>query len=151
MTDPRSLDRYCTFRLGDLRLGIGVEWVQEVLRPQPSTPVPRTTSIVGGLLNLRGEIVTTIDLGERLGVPVGERADGPMNVVVRTPDGVVALLVDAIEDVIDVDDDAFEPAPSTLPESLRALLIGVYKLEGALLLVLDADRVTSLSVDEIMR
>lgn len=146
-TDPT---RYCTFRLADLYIGIEVMRVQEVLRSQGTTAVPLTSAIVGGLMNLRGEIVTTVDLRCRLGFEPAAGPDEPMNVVIRNGDGVISLLVDEIDDVIEVDDDAFEPAPATLPTPLRDLLLGVYKLDGRLLLVLDADRVGAVPPEDVL-
>lgn len=144
-------NRYCTFRLADLYIGIEVMRVQEVLRAQPTTPIPLTTSVVGGLMNLRGEIVTTVDLRCRLGLPPIEDPTTSMNVVIRNADGVISLLVDEIDDVIEVDDDVFETPPATLGSPLRDLLLGVYKLDGLLLLVLDAERVSAVPPNEVLR
>lgn len=132
--------RYCTFRLGDLYMGVPVTEVQEVIRAQERTRVPLVSDVVNGLINLRGEIVTTIDLRRRLELP--ELADGhePMNVVIRSDDSVVSVLVDEIDDVLDVAADAFEPVPLTLDGSLSELLAGICKLDDRLLLVLDTDR-----------
>ena len=138
--------QHCTFHLGDLYLGVEVTQVQEVIRHQATTPVPLAPDVIGGLMNLRGEIVTTIDLRRRLDLPPLEDGSDPMHVVIRSDDGVVSLLVDGIGDVIEVDDDVFEPAPPTLPSSTRDLIIGVYKLDGRLLLVLDCDRVLDLTL-----
>ena len=133
--------QYCTFVLGDLYLGIEVTRVQEVIRDQAVTRVPLTSSVIGGLMNLRGEIVTTIDLRRRLGLGSRDADVAPMHVVIRRDDGTVSLVVDEIGDVIEVDDGAFEPGPATLPAPARDLFAGVYKLEDRLLLILDADRV----------
>lgn len=145
-----EINRYCTFRLADLYIGIEVMRVQEVLRSQGTTPIPLTSPVVGGLMNLRGEIVTTVDLRCRLGLEPADDPSSSMNVVIRNGDGVVSLLVDEIDDVIEVDDDAFEVAPATLPSPLRDLLLGVYKLPGQLLLVLDADSVSAVPADEVV-
>jgi purine-binding chemotaxis protein CheW len=134
----------CTFRLGDLFIGIEVMRVQEVIRAQETTPVPLASAVIDGLINLRGEIVTTIDLRRRLGLPDRDPTVEPMNVVIRHEDGVVSLLVDEIGDVLEVDDAAFEPAPPTLPSTARDVIVGVYKLDARLLLVLDCDRVLDL-------
>jgi len=111
-----------------------------VIRAQPLTVVPLTQPVIAGLMNLRGQIVTAIDLRHRLGLPPREPGERPINVVVRTPDGAVSLLVDEIGDVIEVSDDAFERAPETLDDDARALIRGAYKLKDRLLLVLDAAR-----------
>ncbi|MGD9701940.1 MAG: chemotaxis protein CheW [Acidimicrobiia bacterium] len=131
----------CTFRLGELRVGVDVTQVQEVMRDQQATKVPLVPDVIHGLINLRGEIVTTIDLRRRLGLPAREDSASPMNVVIRTPDGPVALVVDEIDDVIDADEHLFELPPPTLHGVRREFVTGVFKLEHALLLVLDLERV----------
>ena len=137
MTDERQ---YCTFFLDGHYFGIGVLEVQEVIRYQEMTRVPLAPAVVRGLINLRGQIVTAIDLRRRLELP--DRLDGelPVNIVIRTDDGAVSLLVDEIGDVLQVTEEAFEPPPETLPGAARALIRGVYKLDDRLLLVLDLER-----------
>ena len=132
--------QYCTFYLDGLFLGVEVMKVQEVIRYQEMTRVPLASRVVEGLINLRGQIVTAIDLRRRLGLR--DRADGlhPMNVVIRTEDGVVSLLVDEIGDVIEVEDSTYEPAPETLTGSARELILGVYKLKERLLLILETEK-----------
>ena len=93
--------------------------------------------MVAGLINLRGQIVTAIDLRRRLGVRDRLEGELPMNVVVRTVDGAVSLLVDEIGDVVEVEEKCFEEAPDTLSQLRRELIRGVYKLKNELLLVLD--------------
>ena len=132
--------QFCTFYVRGLFLGLEVTCIQEVIRYQPLTIVPLTPSVIGGLMNLRGQIVTAIDLRYRLGLPPRDATERPINVVVRTTDGAVSLLVDEIGDVIEVDEDTFERPPETLGEDARALIRGAYKLKGSLLLVLDAAR-----------
>ena len=131
----------CTFRLARLFFGLEVHHVQEVLKYRELTQVPLAPPEVRGLINLRGQIVTAIDLRRRLGLP--ERGEGvkPMNIVVRSHEGIVSLLVDEIQDVLSVSDDLFEPTPGALDDNTRQLLSGVYKLENNLLLRLDLDRV----------
>lgn len=141
----------CTFHVGDALLAVDVLEVQEVIRHQEMTPVPRAPEVVRGLINLRGQIVTAIDLRRRLGIGTIDldRADdateGPLNVVVRTTDGPVSLLVDAIGDVLEVADDAREAPPATLPAGIAALVEGVYPLPGQLLLVLDTATVIAVA------
>jgi purine-binding chemotaxis protein CheW len=132
--------QFCTFVIQGILFGVEVEKVQEVIRHQGMTPVPLAPDVVAGLINLRGQIVTAIDLRRRLGVR--DRADGdlPMNVVVRTSDGAVSLLVDEIGDVVEVQEQDFEQSPDTLDSTSRELVRGVYKLKNELLLVLDTQR-----------
>ena len=130
----------CTFYVGEGYFGIPVQQVQEVVRPQPITPVPLAPKVVRGLINLRGQILTAIDLRFRLGL--GEPGDPAklMNVVVRTDEAPVSFLVDEIGEVLHVDDDTFESPPETLQGDMRELIGGTYKLEGKLLLALSMER-----------
>lgn len=141
MTTTQQL---ATFYLDRLLFGIEVEKVQEVLRYQEMTRVPLASRAVEGLINLRGQIVTAIDLRQRLELGVREPGALPMNVVVRTDDGAVSLLVDEIGDVLEVDDATFEQPPETVRGVARELLRGVHKLRDELLLVLDTERAVDL-------
>ena len=131
---------FCTFRLQELLFGIEVEKVQEVLRHHVMTPVPLAPSVFSGLINLRGQIVTAVDLRLRLGLEPRAADAPPMNMVVRCEDGVVSLLVDEIGDVVEVKQEQFEPCPDTLQGEARLLIEGVYKLTGRLLHVLSLER-----------
>ena len=131
--------RYCTFGVGGLLLGIDVERVQEVLRDQEITPVPLAHPSVLGLLNLRGQIVTAIDARHRLGLAERTPGQSVAHVIVRCDDEAVSLAVDVEDEVVAVDDEAYEPVPETVSRSIGSLLTGIYKLDAALLLVLDTD------------
>ena len=132
--------QFCTFFVRGMLFGLEVTCIQEVIRYQPVTPVPLTASTIAGLINLRGQIVTAIDLRVRLGLPPRDPEERPLNVVVRTADGPVSLLVDDVGDVIHVDEETFERPPETLGDAARDLIRGAYKLKGRLLLVLDPGR-----------
>jgi purine-binding chemotaxis protein CheW len=134
---PSHSTQYCTFRVAKRLLGVEVQHVQEVIRSQAMTRVPLAGRAVGGLINLRGQIVTAIDLRERLGLPPRESNQEPMNVVVRDEDDVVSLLVDEIGDVMEVDGDLFESPPSTASFEARRMIEGAFKLSSELLLVLN--------------
>jgi len=138
MADERE---FCTFLLDRFLFGVDVLKVQEVLRYQEMSRVPLAPPVVRGLINLRGQIVTAFDLRKRLGF--GERpADRlPANVVVRTEEGTVALLVDEIGEVIQVDAGAFERPPDTITGVSREFITAVYKLSDRLLMILDIAKV----------
>ena len=138
--------QFCTFFLNGLSFGVEVLKVQEVIRYQEMTRIPLASKVVEGLINLRGQIVTAIDLRRRLGLRDRDSGLHPMNVIVRTEDGAVSLLVDEIGDVIEVEDSAYERAPETLTGGARELIQGVYKLKGHLLLVLETER--AITVDD---
>jgi len=133
----------CSFVLGDLVFGVEVLKVQEVLRFQAMTRVPLASSMVRGLINLRGQIVTAVDVRARFGLPPLTAEREPMNVVLSTVDGVVSLLVDEIGDVLELDEGDFERPPATLPAVFRDVVVGVYKLERSLLLMLDVERIVT--------
>jgi purine-binding chemotaxis protein CheW len=136
--------QFTTFTLDGHLFGVEVETAQEVIRYQETTRVPLAPGSIGGLINLRGQVITALDLRHRLGMP--ERANGqkPMNVVVRTEEGVVSLLVDQIGEVIETDVRHFEAPPDTVTAQARDLIRGAYKLDGTLLLALDVPRTVDL-------
>jgi len=134
------MEQQCTFVLDGHLFGIPVGAVQEVLREQRVTPVPLAAPEVCGLANLRGQLVTTLDLRSRLQLPPRPAGERPVSVVVRTGDGAaVSLVVDRVGDVVTPGQDSLEPAPETLRPAVRELLAGVCQLERRLLLVLDVD------------
>lgn len=136
--------QFATFFLDGLLFGIEVRKVQEVIRYQAMTRVPIAPLMIEGLINLRGQIITAIDLRRRLELPPRAAGQLPMNVVVRSEDGAVSLLVDEIGDVIDIQDDTYEGTPETLKGVARELVSGVYKSESRLLLVLDVAKAVTL-------
>jgi purine-binding chemotaxis protein CheW len=140
--------QFCTFHLDGYLFGVPVPRVQEVIRSQEMTRVPLAPEVVKGMINLRGQIVVALDLRRRLAL--SERAEGelPINVVVRTPDGAVSLLVDEIGDVIEVEQSSFEAPPETLRGAVRSMILGVHKLEGKLMHVLDTEKASQIQAAE---
>jgi purine-binding chemotaxis protein CheW len=133
-------EQYSTFFVGDLFFGVEVVKVQEVLRYQEMTKVPLAPDVVQGLINLRGQIVTALDMRHRLALPARPADSTPMNLVLRSDEGAVSLLVDEIGDVLEVDAESYERVPETLPAEQKQLIAGVCKLDERLLLVLDTER-----------
>jgi len=117
--------------------------VQEVSRFQTMTPVPLASDVVRGLINLRGRIVTAIDLRTKLGLSDYSPEDKPMNIIVRDKEEIVNLLVDQIDDVVEVKQSIYEEAPALLTDKQKALITGVYKLDKELLLILDTQKAIS--------
>ena len=142
-----AVKQFCSFYLDKLLFGVEVGKVQEVIRHQEMTPVPLAPPVLSGLINLRGQIVTALDLRRRL--DFADRAPDklPMNVVVRTGDEAVSLLVDEIGDVLEVEDESFEAPPQTLQGEARELIRGVYKLKDRLLLMLDTEKAVTIDAD----
>jgi purine-binding chemotaxis protein CheW len=137
--------QYCTFFADGHYFGLDVLKVQEIIRYQEMTGVPLAPPVVRGLINLRGQIVTALDLRRRLELRDRPADQLPVNVVVHTDDGAVSLLVDEIGDVMEVSEQAFERTPATLEGTARELIRGAYKLEDRLLLILDVERTVNLT------
>jgi purine-binding chemotaxis protein CheW len=141
--------QFCTFYLGRQCFGLDVLKVQEIVRHQPLTRVPLAHPMVRGLINLRGQIVTAIDLRERLDLPPRDDGSEPVNVVVQTDDGAVSLLVDEIGDVLEVTEQHFERPPETLQGSAREQIHGAYKLSDRLLVILDPELIVTVPTGKI--
>ena len=141
MTDQKQ---YCTLRVADLLLGIEVGEIQEIVRDTSFTPVPMAHPAIRGLINLRGQIVTAIDLRRRAGLEPPVDGAEYMTMVLGTAEELLALVVDSVGDVVEVAAEAFEPPPDTLRGEARRMIDGAYKLERELLLVLNLQVVLDL-------
>jgi purine-binding chemotaxis protein CheW len=141
--------KFCTFFVDQYFFGIEISRVQEVIRYQEMTDVPLAHPVIRGLINLRGQIVTAIDLRRRLGFPPLKAGRFPMNVVIRAEDGPLSLLVDEISDVMDVSEDWFENPPENLNGETRVMIQHVCKLKDRLLLILDVEQLLNLEVAKI--
>jgi purine-binding chemotaxis protein CheW len=129
--------QYCTFHVDHLLVGIDVSHVQEVIRSQPMTPVPLGPAEVEGLINLRGQIVTAIDLRRFLGLAPREEGEASMNAVIRLGEEAISLLVDRPGEVVAPPEEALEQVPRTAGERIRSVFSGTYTLPAGLLLVLE--------------
>jgi purine-binding chemotaxis protein CheW len=132
--------QFCTFYLDKHLFGISLLKVQEVIQRLDLTEVPLAPPAVRGLMNLRGQIVMGIDLRRQLEFPECPADLVPINVVIRIGEESISLLVDEIGDVVEVEEDSFEPPPSTLQGKSRPLIPGVHKLDKQLMHVLDTER-----------
>ena len=141
MSHERQL---CTFHIGSFYAGMDVLKVREILRNQTLTVVPLSASSIVGLINLRGQIITAIDLRLRLGLSACD-PDECVHLIVDTSKGIVSLVADRVGSVIRVDESIFEPPPETLRGSARDFTRGAYKMEEGLLLSLDPERLSDLS------
>ena len=119
--------------------------VQEVIRSLDITQIPLAPRVVSGLINLRGQIVTAVDLRRRLELDARPLENMPMNVVVRSDDGAISFLVDEIGDVVEVEETTFEPPPEMLRASVRGMILGVHKLNDRLMHVLDTHKACQIS------
>jgi purine-binding chemotaxis protein CheW len=132
--------QFCTFYLDKLMFGVELEKVQEVIRYLEITEIPLAPRVVSGLMNLRGQIITGIDLRRRLDLPDRPEEMHSMNVVIRSADGAVSLLVDDIGDVVETTEDSFERPPETLQGRVREVILGVHKLDKQLMHVLNTEK-----------
>ena len=128
-----------TFHVGDLLLGLPVTAVAEVVKAEHLTHVPLAPKAVCGLLNLRGRIVTAVDVRVRLGLPPRPEHLPGVHVVLGTSDEPTSLVVDAVGDVVIVAAQDREDVPETVAPALRRLVTGAFQRQASLLLVLDPD------------
>ena len=138
----------CGFKIMDGQYAIPVLEVQEVVKPQKVTPVPLGPAYVDGLINLRGQIVTAINLRVMFGLPRNENAESSyMNIIVRSGDGLYALVVDEIMDVMDISNTTFEETPDMIDDKLKDYIRGVFKLEKKLLTLLNLDKILDIKAN----
>ena len=133
----------CTFRVGQFYCGIPISAVQEVIQSVNFTRAPLAPGAVSGLVAVRGDVLTVIDLRRKLRLVAAPPGFEPVSVVVRSSDEAISLWVDAIEDVIELDGEAGEGPPDTLIPAVRAVISKVYEVGERLLLLLDPARVTA--------
>jgi purine-binding chemotaxis protein CheW len=135
---------FCTFILADHLFGVDVTHVQEVIRRAEVTRVPLAPPIVAGVTSLRGQIVTVVEGRRLLALPDRNPDEVPAHLVLKTPRGMVSLLVDGVGDVLSPDESSFEALPEHVLPQIRELLQGVSKLEDSLLLLIDSERMFEL-------
>ena len=136
----------CSFRVGPLLCGIPLEHIQEITGYLPMTPVPLAPAVVCGLVNLRGQVVTVLDLRKRLNLPSRADDEASCNLVIRRDRGAISLAVDDVHDVVDVALHEFEPPPRTLSTQILRYVKSVLKTDTELLLTLDIQSVTTVDV-----
>lgn len=144
MNTIHTAQQYCTFEVDNALFGVDVKRVQEVLKAQDLTPVPLAPPTIAGLMNLRGQIVLTLDLRHLLGLP--PRPDNTTaNVVLRSDDGPISLLVDSIDGVVEPSPDCYEDPPETTQANVRTFLTHICKLDGRLLHILDPEQLINIT------
>lgn len=137
----KKMNQFSTFYVGENLYGLDVSTVQEVTKSLPMTKVPLASKFVCGLINLRGQIASAIGLRELFQLKLDDHPRESMNVVCKGNDLLLSLLVDQIGDVLEVSEDLFEPTPDTLSEEVSKFMLGVYKIEGNLLSILDISKI----------
>src|SRR5476651_764843 len=149
MSSETHLKEYVTAMIGGQLFGLPIQRVQDVFKPERLTKVPLAPPDIAGVLNLRGRIVTLIEMRSRLGL--GSRAEGGefMAIGVEARGESYGLLIDSIGEVLKLDDNAREPNPINLDPRLALVSSGIHRLEGELLLVIDVDRVLDIGGKKI--
>jgi purine-binding chemotaxis protein CheW len=136
--------QFLTAYVNDHYLGIPIGSIQDVIGPQPITKIPLSRNAVAGVLNLRGRIVTAIDMHERLEEPQEDPGKTMMGVIIENQDELFSLLVDHVEDVMTIEFDDIEKCPPTLNPLWQGVCTGVYQLKGKIMILLDVPRILDL-------
>ncbi|CAL8979939.1 Chemotaxis protein CheW [Rhodoplanes serenus] len=136
-----TLIEYVTVMLGEQLFGLPISRVQDVFMLERLTRVPLSQPEIAGVLNLRGRIVTAIDMRRRLGLPKRDDGKKPMAIGIESKGESYGLLIDTVGEVLKLSDGTREPNPVNLDGRLARVSAGVHRLDGQLLVVLDVDRV----------
>jgi purine-binding chemotaxis protein CheW len=139
---------YVTVTIGSQLFGLPIGRVQDVFVLSQMTRVPLAPDDIAGVINLRGRIVTAIDLRQRLGVS-GSAGRAQMAVGIESEGESYGLVIDAVGEVVKLGNETFEPVPVNLDERLKRVASGVHRLDGALLVVLDVDRLLDMKLSEL--
>ncbi len=143
----KNIIELATFYVGDALCGMDILKVQEINKLMEMTVVPQAPDYVKGILNLRGQIVTIIDLGKKLGLDETALGDDPRNIIVNAPGEHIGLLVKRISDVVMADPEKIEPAPANMSGIQGSYFLGVYKTDNKLIGILDAEQVLKMESD----
>ena len=144
-TSDLTLTEYVTVMIGDQLFGLPISRVQDVFMLDRMTRVPLSSPEIAGVLNLRGRIVTAIDMRRRLGLPERDDSRKPLAVGIEFRGESYGLLIDTVGEVLKLDDNTREANPVNLDGRLARVSAGVHRLEGQLLVILDVDRVLDMS------
>jgi len=147
MSESGTLREYVTAEIGGELIGLPILRVQDVFIPESPTRVPLAPPEIAGVLNLRGRIVTVVDMRARLGLPRNEDGKPPMAVGVDLRGESYGLLIDQIGEVLKLSDEGCEENPVNLDPRMAKLAGGVHRLDGQLMVVLDVDRVLEIVPD----
>ena len=148
-TETGTQREYVTAQIGGELIGLPILRVQDVFIPERPTRVPLAPAEIAGVLNLRGRIVTLIDMRRRLGLAPSIEDKAPLAIGVEARGESYGLLIDAIGEVLRLDDDAREPNPVNLDPRLARVSAGIHRLNDQLLMVIDVDRVLDIAVESV--
>lgn len=146
MLETADLTDYVTMAIDDQWFGLSVAYVRDILGPRQITTIPLSPPEVAGSLNLRGRIITALNLRQALGLPTIQEPSESMSIVVEHNDELYSLLIDEVGEVLNLNEDNLEPNPGTLDDRWKTLSEGIFQLEDHLLLSVDIDQLlTSLT------
>jgi purine-binding chemotaxis protein CheW len=148
-THNENVIEYVTVMIGDQLFGLPISRVQDVFMPDRLTRVPLASPEIAGVLNLRGRIVTAIDMRRRLGLPPRTDEKPSMAVGIELKGESYGLLIDTVGEVLKLADGTREPNPVNLDQHLARVSAGVHRLEGQLLVILDVDRVLEMASESL--
>lgn len=144
-----AITEYVTTMIGGQLFGMPISRVQDVFMPERLTRVPLASSDVAGVLNLRGRIVTAIDMRSRLGLPKNDDGKPAMAVGVDLRGESYGLLIDSIGEVLKLADESREVNPVNLDPRMARMAAGVHRLDGQLMVVLDVDRILEIAPEKL--
>lgn len=147
-----NIRQFVEFKLGEEEYGVDILQVKTIERMMSITRVPKAPQFVEGVINLRGEIVPVIDLKKRFDLPISRETDNTRIIIVTVDDITVGMIVDSANEVIQLSQDAIEPAPSIIGGIDSDFLEGVGKMDGKLLIILDLSKILkSNEIDQLAR
>ncbi len=142
-----EFSEYVTVTIGGQLFGLPIAQVQDVFIPGRLTPVPTAPAEIAGVLNLRGRIVTAIDMRIRLGLPQRDAREEPMAIGIEADGESYGLIIDSIGEVLKLDEAGRQPAPPNLDARLGRVAAGIHRLDDQLLVVLDVQRLLDMKED----
>lgn len=146
-TNELNLNEYVTMNIGDQKFGLDVTKIRDILANQKITPIPLSPTMVAGSLNLRGRIITAVNLNVVLDVESKPLTTAPMNVVIETNNSMYSLIVDSVGDVLDISQSKILTSQENLSEKWRNVATGIFPLQDELLVILDIDKIFKHTVE----
>jgi purine-binding chemotaxis protein CheW len=136
-----NANQFSTFWVDGRLYGVSIKMVQEITKSMPMTPIPLAPDYIKGLINLRGQIATAVGLRELFKLQKPQDNQGKINVVCKIESYLLSLVIDEVGDVLELEDNLFEPTPETVSHSVSQFMVGVYKLPNNLLSVIDIQKI----------
>lgn len=145
MNTGNESGQFLTGYVNDHYIGVSIRSIQDVIGPQSITQIPRARHAIAGVLNLRGRIVTAIDMHKRLEEPLKDQKSPSMGIIIESQDELFSLLVDHVEDVMTINLEDIEKVPPTLNPLWQSVCSGVYQMQGKIMILLDIERILDLT------